>query len=163
MFIFRSVCICAVNDRCWWNNRCVSKVQRRLNDRGVHRLLCDPCVRVLKTSHVCLACSDQCVLKGRSMCFDWRSMYVYWVYWTECLRWLWQDECKAKYGLPVYYRFLRCFELMPLCAVVANNHGRYFCTHGGISPGLTSFDQITALDRRWADCTCQPTVCYSML
>lgn len=60
-----------------------------------------------------------------------------------------QDECKAKYGLPVYYRFLRCFELMPLCAIVANHHGRYFCTHGGISPGLTSLDQIAALNRRW--------------
>lgn len=59
-----------------------------------------------------------------------------------------QDECKAKYGLPVYYRFLRCFELMPLCAIVANYHGRYFCTHGGISPGLKSLDQIATLDRR---------------
>lgn len=64
-----------------------------------------------------------------------------------------QDECKSKYGLPVYYRFLRCFELMPLCAVVANDHGRYFCTHGGISPGLESLDQIAALDRRWVDYT----------
>ncbi|CAN0562229.1 unnamed protein product, partial [Ectocarpus sp. 12 AP-2014] len=53
-----------------------------------------------------------------------------------------KDECKSKYGLPVYYRFLRCFELMPLCAVIANDHGRYFCTHGGISPDLTSLDQI---------------------
>ncbi|CAM9888099.1 unnamed protein product, partial [Ectocarpus sp. 12 AP-2014] len=59
-----------------------------------------------------------------------------------------KDECKSKYGLPVYYRFLRCFELMPLCAVIANDHGRYFCTHGGISPDLTSLDQIAALDRR---------------
>ncbi|CAM9623025.1 unnamed protein product [Pylaiella littoralis] len=59
-----------------------------------------------------------------------------------------KDECKSKYGLPVYYRFLRCFELMPLCAVVANDHGRYFCTHGGISPGLESLDQIAALNRR---------------
>lgn len=60
-----------------------------------------------------------------------------------------QDECKVKYGLPVYYRFLRCFELMPLCAVVQNEFGRYFCTHGGISPGLTSLDEIAALDRRY--------------
>ncbi|CAM9234494.1 unnamed protein product, partial [Hapterophycus canaliculatus] len=59
-----------------------------------------------------------------------------------------KDECKSKYGLPVYYRFLRCFELMPLCAVITNDHGRYFCTHGGISPGLQSLDQIAALDRR---------------
>lgn len=62
-----------------------------------------------------------------------------------------QDECKSKYGLPVYYRFLRCFELMPLCAVIANDHGRYFCTHGGISPGLESLDQIAALERRLVD------------
>lgn len=38
---------------------------------------------------------------------------------------------------------------MPLCAVIANDHGRYFCTHGGISPDLTSLDQIAALDRRY--------------
>lgn len=62
-----------------------------------------------------------------------------------------QDECKSKYGLPVYYRFLRCFELMPLCAVIENDLGRYFCTHGGISPGLDSLDQIAALDRRWVN------------
>ncbi|CAM9829945.1 unnamed protein product, partial [Phaeothamnion confervicola] len=58
-----------------------------------------------------------------------------------------KEECKAKYGLPVYYRFIRCFEMLPLSAIVSNDHGRYFCTHGGISPDLQRIEQIRALER----------------
>ena len=58
-----------------------------------------------------------------------------------------KDECKAKYGLTVYYRFLKCFQQMPLCAVVSSEQGRYFCCHGGISPELEYIEQINLLDR----------------
>ena len=53
----------------------------------------------------------------------------------------------AKYGLAAYYRFLGVFAALPLCAVVTNDHGSYFCTHGGISPNLNLGD-ILSLNRR---------------
>jgi diadenosine tetraphosphatase ApaH/serine/threonine PP2A family protein phosphatase len=83
-----------------------------------------------------------------------------------------KDECKLKYGLPVYYRFVKCFEMMPVCAVVTNQHGKYFCTHGGISPSLTDLTQVEALNRAvepqmegllcdllWADPADDPSNC----
>jgi serine/threonine-protein phosphatase 2B catalytic subunit len=83
-----------------------------------------------------------------------------------------KDECKAKYGLTVYYRFLKCFERMPLCAVVSSQQGRYFCCHGGISPELEYVEQINSLERAsepamsgalvdllWADPVDDPSSC----
>jgi serine/threonine-protein phosphatase 2B catalytic subunit len=29
-----------------------------------------------------------------------------------------KEECKVKYGLTVYYRFLLCFQTMPICAII---------------------------------------------
>ncbi|CAM9729503.1 unnamed protein product [Chrysoparadoxa australica] len=82
-----------------------------------------------------------------------------------------KEECKAKYGLPVYYRFVKLFEMMPLCALVTNKHGRYFCTHGGISPDIKELSQIEQINRvaepemagplcdlLWADPVDDPTV-----
>lgn len=45
-----------------------------------------------------------------------------------------KDECKAKYGLSLYYRFLLCFQCMPLACRVATPHGDVLCLHGGLSP-----------------------------
>jgi serine/threonine-protein phosphatase 2B catalytic subunit len=85
-----------------------------------------------------------------------------------------KDECKAKYGLTVYYRFLKCFERMPLCAVVSSQQGRYFCCHGGISPELEYVEQINDLKRDnepamsgalvdllWADPVDDPSSCLA--
>ena len=58
-----------------------------------------------------------------------------------------KEECKAKYGLPVYYRFLLVFESLPLCAVVETDYGRLFACHGGISPEIQSLAEIQRIDR----------------
>ncbi|KAG5177649.1 Metallo-dependent phosphatase-like protein [Tribonema minus] len=83
-----------------------------------------------------------------------------------------KEECKGKYGLPVYYRFVRVFEELPLAALVTNDHGRYLCAHGGLSPELATIDAVDALDRRteppmdgplcdllWADPSDDPSTC----
>ena len=48
-----------------------------------------------------------------------------------------KEECKAKYGLSLYYRFLLCFQCMPLACRVATPHGDVLCLHGGLSPEVT--------------------------
>ena len=35
-----------------------------------------------------------------------------------------KEECVRKYGLPVYYRFLLCFQTMPLGALVRTDYDR---------------------------------------
>jgi serine/threonine-protein phosphatase 2B catalytic subunit len=35
-----------------------------------------------------------------------------------------KEECKKKYGLSLYYRFLLCFQCMPLAALVNTPHGK---------------------------------------
>ena len=55
------------------------------------------------------------------------------------------DECLRKYGSSnVWVEFTATFDHMPLTAVIENS---YFCTHGGLSPGLETLDHIRHLDR----------------
>lgn len=58
-----------------------------------------------------------------------------------------KQECKVKYGVNVYYKFLLLFQTMPLAAIVSTAYGDIFCVHGGLSPSLRTIDQIEALDR----------------
>ncbi|CAM9874771.1 unnamed protein product, partial [Sphacelaria rigidula] len=58
-----------------------------------------------------------------------------------------KDECKAKYGLTVYYRFLLSFQTMPICALIHTTIGRIFACHGGISPEVQSLSDIEEIDR----------------
>ena len=41
-------------------------------------------------------------------------------------------ECEKKFGLDAYETFMKCFDNLPLAAVVENSLGRWFCCHGGI-------------------------------
>jgi serine/threonine-protein phosphatase 2B catalytic subunit len=54
---------------------------------------------------------------------------------------------KMKYGLTVYYRVLLAFETMPISATIATSYGKIFACHGGISPLLTTLDDIEKIDR----------------
>ncbi|CAM9189634.1 unnamed protein product, partial [Laminaria digitata] len=58
-----------------------------------------------------------------------------------------KDECKVKYGLTVYYRFLLAFQTMPICALIATSIGRIFACHGGISPHIKHLSEIEDIDR----------------
>ncbi|KAH0792767.1 Serine/threonine-protein phosphatase 4 catalytic subunit [Histomonas meleagridis] len=56
------------------------------------------------------------------------------------------DEVIRKYNdSTVWDLFNKVFDLLPLCAVIG---GKIFCVHGGLSPLLTSVDQIQRLDRK---------------
>ena len=58
-------------------------------------------------------------------------------------------ECYSKYGVDVYDAFMRCFDWMPIAAVInsTNENFRYFACHGGLSPDLKQISDINSLNR----------------
>ncbi|KDO22081.1 hypothetical protein SPRG_12067 [Saprolegnia parasitica CBS 223.65] len=65
-------------------------------------------------------------------------------------------ECKAKYGLSVYFHFIECFRSLPLAAILDAPDGRIFCVHAGLSPDLDTIADIQALNRRQEPTTSGP-------
>lgn len=61
------------------------------------------------------------------------------------------DECKRRYNVRLWKRFCDCFNCLPVCALVED---RILCMHGGLSPELSSLDQIRRIPRPCAvpDC-----------
>lgn len=53
-------------------------------------------------------------------------------------------ECKQKASVQVWKSFIKSFKYLPIAAVISN---KYFCIHGGISPELTSIQQIREIRR----------------
>jgi diadenosine tetraphosphatase ApaH/serine/threonine PP2A family protein phosphatase len=58
-----------------------------------------------------------------------------------------KQECKMKYGVNVYYRFLLLFQTMPLAAVISTAYGDIFACHGGLSPTIKTLENIENLHR----------------
>jgi len=55
------------------------------------------------------------------------------------------DECKLKYGNVSPWRCcMEVFNCLPLAAVI---NERIFCVHGGLSPEITTVDQICRINR----------------
>ncbi|KAG0302124.1 hypothetical protein BGZ98_007761 [Dissophora globulifera] len=54
------------------------------------------------------------------------------------------DECKRRANIKMWKAFVDVFNCLPLAAIVAN---KIFCVHGGLSPNLTTMDDIRALRR----------------
>ncbi|KAG5519733.1 hypothetical protein PMAC_000006 [Pneumocystis sp. 'macacae'] len=56
------------------------------------------------------------------------------------------DECIRKYGNTNVWRY--CTEIFDYLSLAAIVDGRIFCVHGGLSPSITTIDQIRLLDRK---------------
>jgi len=54
------------------------------------------------------------------------------------------DECKRRYSVKLWKEFNDCLNCLPLVATVDK---KIFCVHGGLSPELTSLDQINQIPR----------------
>ena len=54
------------------------------------------------------------------------------------------DECKRRYSIKLWKTFTDCFNCLPVAALIDN---RIFCMHGGLSPELSSMDQILKIQR----------------
>lgn len=54
------------------------------------------------------------------------------------------DECKKRYSIKLWKVFGDCFNCLPVAALIDD---KILCMHGGLSPELSSFDQIRKLAR----------------
>jgi len=53
-------------------------------------------------------------------------------------------ECLKNFDIFVWRRFVQVFNCMPVCALIER---KIFCTHGGLSPKLKSFEDILKIRR----------------
>jgi serine/threonine-protein phosphatase 4 catalytic subunit len=56
------------------------------------------------------------------------------------------DECLRKYGSVNVWRY--CTEIFDYLALAAIIDTRIFCVHGGLSPSITTLDEIKQIDRK---------------
>lgn len=54
------------------------------------------------------------------------------------------DECKRRYTIKLWKTFTDCFNCLPVAAIVDE---KIFCCHGGLSPDLSSMEQIRRIMR----------------
>ncbi|KAF7727153.1 serine/threonine protein phosphatase Pzh1 [Apophysomyces ossiformis] len=54
------------------------------------------------------------------------------------------DECKRRTNVKIWKTFINAFNTLPIAAMVA---GKIFCVHGGLSPSLSSMDDIRNIMR----------------
>jgi len=72
------------------------------------------------------------ILRGNHECASINRIYGFY------------DECKRRYNIKLWKTFTDCFNCLPICAVVDE---KIFCTHGGLSPDLSSLEQIRRIVR----------------
>lgn len=60
-----------------------------------------------------------------------------WLIWAE-------DLGKRRYNIKLWKTFTDCFNCLPVAAIIDE---KIFCTHGGLSPELKSFEQIRRIVR----------------
>jgi len=58
------------------------------------------------------------------------------------------DECTHKYDTATYELFMASFDRMPIAAIVSTPSDKFFCVHGGLSPDITTLNEVAALNRR---------------
>ena len=54
------------------------------------------------------------------------------------------DECKRRLNIKVWKTFIDVFNTLPIAAIVAS---KIFCVHGGLSPSLSSMNDIRRIER----------------
>jgi len=55
-----------------------------------------------------------------------------------------KDECMYKYDLDLYDAIMSMFDYLPIAATV---NGKFLCVHGGLSPDISTLQEISDIDR----------------
>lgn len=72
------------------------------------------------------------ILRGNHECSSVNKLYGFY------------DECKRRYNIKVWKTFSDVFNCLPVAAIIDE---KILCMHGGLSPELTSLDQIAKIMR----------------
>ena len=72
------------------------------------------------------------ILRGNHECANVTRVYGFY------------DECKRRCNVKIWKVFVDVFNTLPIAAVVAS---KIFCVHGGLSPNLTTMDDIRNIQR----------------
>lgn len=97
-------------------------------DRGKNSIECVALLFAFKAKYP----DNFFVLRGNHECSSINKLYGFF------------DECKRRYSIKLWKVFGDAFNYMPVCALIDD---RILCMHGGLSPELTSLDQIRDLLR----------------
>lgn len=97
-------------------------------DRGKNSLECVSMLFTFKAMYP----DNFFVLRGNHECSTINKLYGFF------------DECKRRFNIKMWKTFGDVFNYMPVCALIDD---RILCMHGGLSPELTSLDQIRDLQR----------------
>mmetsp|Transcript_48496 Transcript_48496/g.71900 ORF Transcript_48496/g.71900 Transcript_48496/m.71900 type:complete len:400 (-) Transcript_48496:395-1594(-) len=72
------------------------------------------------------------VLRGNHECASINRIYGFY------------DECKRRFGIKLWKTFTDCFNCLPCAAIIDE---KIMCMHGGLSPELTTMDQVKRIMR----------------
>ena len=72
------------------------------------------------------------ILRGNHECASINRIYGFY------------DECKRRFGIKLWKTFTDCFNCLPCSAIIDET---IICMHGGLSPELTTMDQIKRIMR----------------
>jgi len=72
------------------------------------------------------------ILRGNHECSSINRIYGFY------------DECRRRYNLKLWKSFCSVFECLPCCAIIDD---KIICMHGGLSPELTTMNQIANIAR----------------
>lgn len=127
--------------RCRWADCLVTLLARRLSPSWFAVLFLGDYVDRGKQSieTICLLMAFKVrypenffVLRGNHECSSINRIYGFY------------DECRRRYNVKLWKTFCDVFNCMPVAAIVDE---KIFCTHGGLSPELTSMEQIRRIQR----------------
>lgn len=97
-------------------------------DRGVQSIECICLLLAYKIKYP----ENFFLLRGNHECSSINRIYGFY------------DECKKRYNIKLWKTFTDCFNCLPVAALIDD---KILCMHGGLSPELTSLDQVKAIMR----------------
>lgn len=97
-------------------------------DRGKQSIECSCLVLAYKIKYP----ENFFILRGNHECASINRIYGFY------------DECKRRYSIKAWKAFTDCFNCLPVAATIED---KILCVHGGLSPELTSLQQIERIIR----------------